>query len=363
MRSGIILKNHLHLKRQNYLMRPYLQTVRRKYRRSERTKFYLPPSSNLFTSMNLQSFFRLTALTTLLTVVSATAKPEETKVKVVRIDHEIRQIEGWNVHVDVSLLEGEHKETGDLALRILGERLHQIALLLPAEPVAKMKEVPIYIDRDHPLGNAHYHPSADWLKDHGYDPAMGNAVQITRASSLINEARSPNSDSVMLHELAHAYHDRVLGFNHPEILAGYKEFCDSRMFDNSPHVSGRDQPHYGLTDHKEYFAELTETFFVGNDYFPFNHYELFKEHPSSYALIARVWGSKMKPPVVNDSSEHSILDLRILATLMSQRGEFEEALALIAKAEERSSDSEGRIASLRKEIENQRDAAGKESKK
>jgi hypothetical protein len=305
------------------------------------------------------SFFRIASLTSLLIMSSASAMPEGTKNKVepVRIEHEIRQIEGWIVHVDVSLLEGEHKETGDLVLRILGERLHEIILLLPAEPVAKMKEVPIYLDRDHPLGNAHYHPSGDWLETHGYDPAMGKAVQITNASSLIHEARSPNSDSVMLHELAHAYHDRVLGFDHPEIITGYKEFCDSRKFDNTAHVSGRNQPHYGLTDHKEYFAELTETFFVGNDYFPFNHYELFKEHPSSYELIARTWGSKMKPPVTNNSGEQSILDLRILATLLSQRGEFDESLALVAKAAERSTDSEGRIADLRKEIEAQRDQA------
>lgn len=313
--------------------------------------------------MNMMQFFRLTTLAALVAGFSATATPEKTpgEVEVVRIDHKIQQIEGWNVHVDVSLLEGEHKETGDLALRILAERLHQISLRLPAEPVARMKEVPIYIDRDHPLGNAHYHPDAGWLSRHGYDPAMAKAIQLTRAASLIHEARSPDSGSVVLHELAHAYHDRVLGFDHPEILAGYKEFCDSRKFDNTAHVAGGNRPHYGLTDHKEYFAEMTETFFVSNDYYPFNHYQLYQEHPLTYELIGRIWGSKMKPPVSDDSRGPSILDLRILATLMSQRGDFDEALALVAKAEERSSDREGRIASLRKQIEEQRaEASGKE---
>lgn len=312
--------------------------------------------------MNPLKFSRLATLAVLVAATGATASPEKTKsaVEVVRVDHEVRQIEGWNVHVDVSLLEGEHKETGDLALRILGERLHQISLRLPAEPVERMKEVPIYLDRDHPLGNAHYHPAADWLSDHGYDPAMAKAVQLTRAGSLIREARGPNSASVMLHELAHAYHDRVLDFDHPEILAGYKAFCDSRKFDHTAHTSGRRKPHYGLTDHKEYFAELTETFFVGNSYYPFNHYQLHREHPSSYALIARIWGSEMKPPVADDSRGPGILELRILATLMSQRGDFEEALGLIAEAEKRSSDREGRIASLRESIEAQRTAASVE---
>ncbi|MCF7734554.1 MAG: hypothetical protein K9N23_22920 [Akkermansiaceae bacterium] len=297
---------------------------------------------------------RLAAIAVLFSATAVSAEKKGAPAKLVRIEHEVRQIEGWNVHVDVSLLDGKHKETGDLALRILGERLHQIALRLPAEPVARMREVPIYFDRNHPLGNAHYHPAPGWLKERGYDTAMGKAVQITGAASLIREARGPNNSSVILHELAHAYHDRVLGFDHPEILAGYGKFCDSRKFDRTPHVSGRRSSHYGLTDHKEYFAEMTETFFVGNDYFPFNHYQLFHEHRPSYDLIARVWGSEIKPPAEDESCDPGILDLRIQATLMSQRGKFDEALALVTEAEERGSDGEGRLADLRKMIEEER---------
>lgn len=275
----------------------------------------------------------------------------EGEIEIHRIDHQIREVEGWTVHVDPSLLEGEHKETGDLALRILGERLHQIVLRLPEEPVAKMKEVPIYLDRSHPLGNAHYHPNGDWLERHGYDPVMEKAVHFTGAASLIREASSPHSTSVVLHELAHAYHDRVLGFDDPEILAGYQVFCDSRKFDAVPTIRGPVRPHYGLTDHKEFFAEMTETFFVGNGYYPFNHVDLYKVHKPTYELIARIWGSDISPPAVDDSRGPSILDLRIMATLMSQRGDFDEALELISLAEERDPDREGRIASLREQIE------------
>jgi len=291
----------------------------------------------------------LTSATLLVTL--AVPLQAESKPKTVRIPHEVRQVEGWNVHVDKSLLEGEHKETGNLALRILGERLHQITLRLPADPVAKMKEVPIYLDHNHPLGNAHYHPDADWLEKHGYDPAMAKAVHFTRAASLIHEASSPHGSSVALHELAHAYHERVLGFDHPGIIAGYREFCDSRKFDKVANVSGHSRPHYGLTDHKEFFAEMTETYFVGNGYYPFNHFQLYQEHPASYEVIARMWGSIIKPPAQDDSCVLSILDLRILATLMAQRGDFKGALQLIAEARERDPDTEGRIASLRKSIE------------
>lgn len=276
----------------------------------------------------------------------------------VRIEHRTQKIEGWTVHVDTSLLEGEHKKTGDLALRIMDERLHQIALRLPAGPVARMREVPIYLDRNHPLGNAHYHPDADWLESRGYDPALAKTVHITGAESLIREARSPNAGSVLLHELAHAYHERVLDFDHKEIIRGYQQFCDSRKFDLTPHVSGRKMPHYGLTDHKEYFAEMTETFFVGNGYFPFNHYQLHQEHPESYQLIATIWGSEIKPPVTDEKGTPSILDLRIQANLLSQRGDYEEALNLVDTALKRDGDGEGRLGELRKEIETRRTKSG-----
>jgi hypothetical protein len=127
----------------------------------------------MYHSMKFLTFFIATAVT----AATSHAKPE-----IHRIAHETREVEGWTVHVDPELLEGEHKETGDLALRILGQRLHEIVLKLPAEPVAKLKEVPVYLDRAHPLGNAHYHPSGDWLERHGYDPVMEKSVHFTGAA-------------------------------------------------------------------------------------------------------------------------------------------------------------------------------------
>lgn len=290
-------------------------------------------------------FLALTAVAAVLTGdISA-------NIEIVRIAHQTREVEGWTVHVDPDLLEGEHKETGDLALRILGERLHEIVLKLPEGPVAKLKEVPVYLDRAHPLGNAHYHPNGDWLERHGYDPVMEKAIHFTGAASLIREASSPHASSVVLHELAHAYHDRVLGFDDPEILAGYKEFCDTGKFDSVATLWGPPRPHYGLTDHKEFFAELTETFFVGNGYYPFNHFQLFQEHRPSYDLIAKIWGSEIAPPNLDDPRGPSILDLRILATLKAQRGDFEGAFKLIAEAMQRDPDREGRLATLLESIE------------
>jgi len=51
--------------------------------------------------------------------------------------------------------------------------------------------------------------------------------------------------------------------------------------------------HYGLTNHKEYFAEATEAFFYRNDFYPFVRAEL-KEHDATmHDVLVKVWeGSK-----------------------------------------------------------------------
>jgi hypothetical protein len=311
--------------------------------------------------MKFLNFALLFISTSVVLIGGKASDAAETEVELIRIEHEVREIEGWTVHVDGSLLHGEHEKMGALALRILAQRLNEIALKLPEEPVARMREVPIFLDRNHPMGNNHYHPDEDWLVERGYDPALTRAVQITHAKTLIREASRPQSTSVMLHELAHAYHDQVLGFDHPDILTTYQQFCDSRKFDRVAYITGRQMPHYALTDHKEYFAEMTETFFVGNGYYPFNHYQLYHEHQPSYDLLARIWGTDYNPPKTDEFREPSILDLRIMANLMSQRGEFDEALKLVEQAQARSSDAEGRLASLKDLIKERRAEANADS--
>ena len=49
-----------------------------------------------------------------------------------------------------------------------------------------------------------------------------NAFRVPRARSLLARGTWAKHPYVILHELAHAYHDQVLGFNHPEVLKAYK---------------------------------------------------------------------------------------------------------------------------------------------
>jgi hypothetical protein len=210
--------------------------------------------------------------------------------------HETRDVEGWKVRVDVRLLSGPDAELGARALRTLGNKLAEIKLLLPPDRLAKLQKVTIVLDRSHPLRSMQYHPSAGWLKEHGYDPALARCVHLPQAAELTGRFLVNQQPMAILHELAHAYHDQVLGFDEPRIKAAWARFKDSGKYDKVLHISGKEVRHYALTNQMEFFAEMTEAFFGTNDYYPFVRGELKKELPEVDKLLEDVWLKEEKRP-------------------------------------------------------------------
>ena len=93
-----------------------------------------------------------------------------------------------------------------------------------------------------------------------------------------------------MHELAHAYHDQVLGFEEKEVLQAWNRFCKSGKYQKVRHINGKVIPHYALTDQKEFFAEMTESYFGLNDFYPFHRDDLRQAEPGIFALMKSVWG-------------------------------------------------------------------------
>jgi dipeptidyl-peptidase-4 len=209
----------------------------------------------------------------------------------VRFDPVIKEMEGWTVHVDPALLEGEHAEEGAKALRMLGDHLNRITLLMDGERLKKLLTCEIWIERHHPtLGNMQYHPDVGWLKKHGHDPRLVKKVHITRASALLSRGQLLKHPAVVLHELAHAYHDQILDFNHKEIRAAWEKAMEEKLYDKVLLYNGRFVKHYATTNHKEYFAESTEAYFYRNDFYPFVRAELKEHDPVTHDLMEKIWG-------------------------------------------------------------------------
>jgi len=206
-------------------------------------------------------------------------------------DPVIKHIEGWTVHVDPKLLEGEHAGEGGRALTMLANHLQRIAILMPADRLEKMRKREIWIERHHPeLGSMQYHPDVKWLTDRGYDARLAKKVHIPRAASLLSRHLLIKQPAVILHELAHAYHDQVLGFDEPRIKAAYDKAMKDGLYDNVLLYTGRKVRHYAATNHKEYFAEGTEAYFYRNDFYPFVRAELKQHDPVLHDLLEDIWG-------------------------------------------------------------------------
>lgn len=209
--------------------------------------------------------------------------------------HEIRKIEGWTVHISKKLLT-EQPEKTQKALELLTAQLQEINRVVPERPLAELKVVRLWFSPKYSNAGARaeYHPGAGWLKNNGRDPAMEKAVEFTNILDFERETRRmPN---FTLHELAHAYHDRVLGFEHREIKAAYERAKASGKYDDVEHRDSegriRKSRSYAMTNQMEYFAEATEAFFTKNDIYPFVNSELQEHDPELFALLKIVWQTK-----------------------------------------------------------------------
>ena len=208
-----------------------------------------------------------------------------------RFEPIVQTIEGWTVHVDPQLLKGEHSQTGAHALKMLANHLQRIAILVPAEQLKKLRTIEFWIEHAHPqLNGKQYHPNLKWLTDRGHDPRLAKKVHITHADQLVSRQQMLKHPAVIVHELAHGYHDQYLSFNNKTIIEAYKKAMAASLYDKVLLYTGRQVRHYAATDHKEYFAEGTESFFYRNDFYPFVAAELEKHDPVLYNLLVEIWG-------------------------------------------------------------------------
>ena len=202
--------------------------------------------------------------------------------------YSVRQIEGWTVHVDNRLLTSE-KETGDKAVKLLGVKLYDVTRVIPAKALVELRKVHIWFGYDSPSSKAAcYHPSAGWLKSNGFSTEMARSVELGNAQRFVSWSIS--QPSMVLHELAHAYHHRVVRHDNAEFQAAYKKMVASKTYDSVLHYNGKKVKHYALNNQMEYFAESSEAYFGVNDFYPFVRPELRAHDPEMHKLMGKLWG-------------------------------------------------------------------------
>jgi len=203
----------------------------------------------------------------------------------------VRAVAGWSVRVDDRLLQPPNAELGTRILKNLEARLSDIKTVVRPHCLTQLQGVTIVLDLSHgKLRPMQYHPNAGWLVENGYAADLVHCVHIPQAAELLAPRQINVQPWCVLHELAHAYHDQVLGFDEARIRDAYTRYKASGHGDSVLLISGGHVRHYALTDHKEFFAEMTEAYFGSNDFFPFNRAELLTAEPAIYQLLATLWG-------------------------------------------------------------------------
>jgi hypothetical protein len=199
--------------------------------------------------------------------------------------YETLQLEGFTVRLSPEWADRD-LELKQRCLKILSTSLARLAGVVPAPAWQKLRPVPIWLDyEDVQFINGAYHPSRLWLATHGMDPDKAKSVQFTRNLATLIDLQ-PN---LVLHELAHAYHDLVLGEGDPAIRAAYDKARASGLYDSVERNDGTRGRAYALTNPKEFFAELSEAYFGRNDFYPYTREQLQAFDPESFKVIADAW--------------------------------------------------------------------------
>ncbi|MBT3479815.1 MAG: hypothetical protein HN457_00065 [Opitutales bacterium] len=202
--------------------------------------------------------------------------------------YSIQNIEGWPVWVSDELKVKEPEATA-VALDLLRDQCQLVVRVLPVAASAAVKKVPIWMSLPAPgrRPRAEFHGNVNWLLDNGMDPAKAKCVEFSNIPIFGREIK--RMPMMLLHELAHAYHNLILGYDHPDVLRLYKR---AKQYGSYKIVARRNhklQMAYAMNNQMEYFAETTEAFFGENDFYPFNRAELKKHDPEMHELLKRLW--------------------------------------------------------------------------
>ena len=216
-----------------------------------------------------------------------------------RSQYALSEMHGWKIYVHRQLIEQDaevHRQT----MKLLDVKLHDIQRVVPAQPLRELRKVPLWVeaDNDHEFPCICYHFSKRWMAQNGFNPIKVNSIEICNASRFLRWTHA--QPWIVMHEMAHAYHHRFLGRNDARIKRAHRRALESKRYDSVLRYTGNNVRYYGLKNAREFFAEMTESYFGVNDFFPFNRGELRQYDARTYQLLRSIWG---EPPRVTNQDD------------------------------------------------------------
>ncbi|MCD0460220.1 hypothetical protein [Roseiconus lacunae] len=214
--------------------------------------------------------------------------PDVTELPAKVDGYQPRIVQGWGFQISERLLDEDRQQTEHAVMKF-ADQIELVKRILPPGSLKQISHVTIWLSPPYEGFGAtgEYHPSARWLQANGRAPELHRCIEFTNTAKI--DAEIKRMPALLLHELAHAYHDQVLGFEHPEIERVFRQARDAGTYDAVARHDGKITKSYAMTNAKEYFAELSESLFARNDFFPFDHGELVRHDPQGYRVLTRLW--------------------------------------------------------------------------
>ncbi len=211
--------------------------------------------------------------------------------------YEKRDIEGFTVYVNHEVLAHPNDRFFRPSLDVLARELNDLKRVLNPRIVAVLQEVPVWAEWDNTDKQSpgvlarYYGGSAEGLLKLGGDPRKANCVEVLSIRRL-GEIRRPGTalqQIIILHEMAHAVHHRLLGWDNPELEAVFKQATDRKLYEQVNDRFGRSGKAYARTNAAEYFAEISCAYLDSCNYYPFNNQQLQGYDPAGYKFVRQVW--------------------------------------------------------------------------
>ena len=220
----------------------------------------------------------------------ATVKRARAKIAYEPTDrYAVQQIQGWTALVNKSFLETQ-PELAKQTRALLLKQLLQIVRRVPAEAVAKLRTIHIWVEEKEPHHPCMvYHPNIKWLRENGMNPDKARCVEIANAAQFPRLDQRPALDGAS--RAVHGYHNQFLdqGFENAEIQSVFQGAMKAKRYRSVPRNNGQTAEAYAATNAKEYFAETSEAYFGTNDFYPFVRAELKKHDPEMFRLLETLW--------------------------------------------------------------------------
>ena len=206
--------------------------------------------------------------------------------------HSQMNLEGWSIRLE----DGVAQDASWAAARAeLTRQLQDIKRVVPPGPLSKLQKVTIWVNASSKVTPCMaYHPGRQWLKEHDANPDMAKGVEMGSCKNFASWTYQ--QPWMVMHELAHAYHDQFLekGFENIEVLDTFKNSMATKKYESVLHWDGASTKHYATNNQMEFFAETTESYFGTNDFYPFVKAELMNFDPQALTLMKKVWGEAIK---------------------------------------------------------------------